>query len=199
MNKNNIDKEDKLKKIQKLLIDVALKIAKQGKGCIFVIKQGEVKYEMAMGEDIKPFDIFKNERRLELLGTVDGACIIDLKGNLMAYGAHIKKVKTLRGFGLRHSASYTASMKNIVVMSSEEDRKVKIFKKGKLMMQLDPFTKDIESKTGEAVNLLESIGMGTITTIGATVFAPTLGISLLPGIIIFGIPYYFISKYLRRR
>jgi hypothetical protein len=188
-------KIEKLKKIEKLLIDISIKIAKQGKGCLFVIKQGPLKYGLLMEKDIKAFDIFKNERRLELLAIMDGACIIDLKGNLIAYGAQIKNVKTLRGFGTRHSAAYTASHDNIAILASEEDRKVKIFKKGKLIMQLDSYEKNIEYKTKDAVNIMESIGAGTITTIGATVLAPTLGISLLPGIIIFGVPYFLIKKY----
>jgi len=188
-------KIEKLKKIEKILIDISIKIAKQGKGCLFVIKQGPLSYGLLMEKDIKSFDIFKNERRLELLAVMDGACVIDIRGKLLAYGAQIKNVKTLRGFGTRHSAAYTASQNNIAILSSEEDRKVKIFKKGKLIMQLDPYEKNIEYKTKDAVNILESIGAGAITTIGATVLAPTLGIALLPGIIIFGVPYYLIKRY----
>lgn len=188
-------KTEKLKKIEKFLIDISIKIAKQGKGCLFVIKQGRLNYGLLMEKDIKSFDIFKNERRLELLAIMDGACIIDLRGNLLAYGAQIKNVKSFKGYGTRHSAAYTASHNNIAILASEEDRKVKIFKKGKLIMQLDPYEKNIEYKTKDAVNIMESIGAGTITTLGATVLAPTLGISLLPGIIIFGVPYYLIRKY----
>ena len=192
-----IENKDKKKKkeIQKLLIDIAVKIAKQGKGCLFVIKENGVKYDLLFEKDIKGFDIFKNERRLEVLALIDCACIIDKKGNLIAYGANIKNVKSFKGFGTRHSAAYTASEGNTAILASEEDRKVKIFQKGKLIMQLDPYEKNIEYKTGEAVNILESIGAGTITTIGATVLAPALGISLLPGIIIFGIPYYLMKRY----
>jgi len=114
-----IENKDKKKKkeIQKLLIDIAVKIAKQGKGCLFVIKENGVKYDLLFEKDIKGFDIFKNERRLEVLALIDGACIIDKKGNLIAYGANIKNVKSFKGFGTRHSAAYTASEGNTAILA----------------------------------------------------------------------------------
>ena len=60
-------------------------------------------------------------------------------------------------------------------------------------MQIDPMEKNIESKTKEAVNVLESIGAGSIATIGASVLAPTLGITLIPEIVIFGSTYYLVK------
>ena len=40
------------------------------------------------------------------------------------------------------------------------------------------------------MNVLESIGAGTIGTIGTSLLVPSLGIALLPGIIVFGSAYY---------
>jgi len=45
--------------------------------------------------------------------------------------------------------------------------------------------------------MLETIGAGTIGAIGTSLLVPSLGITLLPGIIIFGSAYYlgrFLTK-----
>ena len=66
-------------------------------------------------------------------------------------------------------------------------------------MQIDPFEKNIEYRTKEAVNILESIGAGSIATIGTSVIAPALGITLIPGIVIFGSTYYLIKLIKKRK
>ena len=193
-------KNTKMQKIEQVLIDIALKIAKQEKGCLFVIKQNGLEYDTLIPQDVKPFDIIDNQRRLEALALVDGACIIDKNGRLIAYSAKIKNTKTFKGFGTRHSAGYTSSLnRNVSILASEEDKKIRIFKNGSLIMQIDPLEKNIEYRTKEVVNVLESIGAGSIATIGASVIAPTLGITLLPGIIIFGSTYYLVKMLQKKR
>ena len=189
-----------IQKIEEILIAIAIKIAKQEKGCLFVIKQNGLQYENLIPQDVKPFRIFDNQRRLEALALVDGACIIDKNGDLIAYAAQISNTKTFKGFGTRHSAAFTASLnKNIAILASEEDKKIRVFKNGKLLMQIDPMEKNIEHRTKEAVNVLESIGAGSIVTLGASVLAPTLGITLIPGIVIFGSTYYLIKMLQKKK
>jgi hypothetical protein len=65
-------------------------------------------------------------------------------------------------------------------MVSEEDKKVRIFKAGKMVMQIDPFQKGVEKSVPEAVNVLESVGAGTIGAIGTSILVPSLGIYLVP-------------------
>jgi DNA integrity scanning protein DisA with diadenylate cyclase activity len=188
-------------KIEKLLIEISLKIARQGKGCLFVIKEKNLDYENLLEQDVKPFNIFENQRRLEALALIDGACIIDQKGNLIAYGVSISNTKVFLGYGTRHSASYTASLNgNTAIMSSEEDKKVRIFKKGKLIMQLDPLEKRVNNKVSEAVNILESMGFGVTATYGLTALVPNLspGLQIFPGIILFGSAYALI-KFLAKK
>ena len=179
------------KKVEKVLIKIALKIAKQGKGCLFVIEKNKVDYDLMIPNDIKPFDIFTNERRLETLGLIDGALIISPRGKLLAYSARIKTRKTFPNYGTRHSAGYSASLNNnISIVASEEDKKVRIFKNGSLVMQLDSLEKNLEKKTSEMIGILESVGAGTIGTIGTTILVPTVGIALFSGIVVFGSSYY---------
>src|SRR3989344_5736425 len=90
-------------------------------------------------------NMLENQRRLEALALLDGACIVDKNGSLIAYSAKIINTKVFKGFGTRHSAAYTASLnKNVAILASEEDRKIRIFKNGKLIMQIDPMEKNIE-------------------------------------------------------
>jgi hypothetical protein len=93
-----------------------------------------------------------------------------------------------------NSAAYTASMDdNLVIMTSEEDRKVRVFRNGLLIMQIDPMEKEVKHKTTEAVELLSSIGVGTLSTLGVSLAIPTLGLTLIPGIILFGGSHYLIK------
>jgi hypothetical protein len=66
-------------------------------------------------------------------------------------------------------------------------------------MQLDSLQKGVENSVHEAVNVLESVGAGTVGTIGAGLIAPSLGIALLPGIILFGSAYYIMKLALRKK
>ena len=189
----------KINEFEKVVIDVALKIARSGKGCLIVIKKNEVKYDLLIKQDVKPFDIVKEQRRLETLALIDGACIVDLDGNLIAYAAKIKNTKVFPNYGTRHAAAYTASLNNNTsILASEEDRKIRIFKNGKLVMQIDALEKGIEKKTGEIVTLLESVGVGSIAAIGTTLLAPALGITIIPGIIVFGSAYYLAKMLLKK-
>jgi hypothetical protein len=122
---------------------------------------------------------------------MDGAIIIDKKGFMSAYGVRIKSTKTFKNFGTRHSAGLSAAIKdNVVVLISEEDKKIRIMKKGKLVMQIDALQKDVEKSVPVAVKILESVGAGTLGAIGTTLLIPALGVSLLPGILVFGSVYY---------
>ena len=53
--------------------------------------------------------------------------------------------------------------------------------------------KMLEKNVSNAVNFLESIGAGTIGTIGTSLLVPTLGLAFLPGVVIFGSAYYLIK------
>ena len=63
-------------------------------------------------------------------------------------------------------------------------------KDGKVVMQIDALQKDIEKYVPQTVKVLESVGVGTIGTIGTGILVPSLGIALLPGVIVFGSVYY---------
>jgi DNA integrity scanning protein DisA with diadenylate cyclase activity len=190
MKEKNTPKKDKdFNKLQETLIQVGLRIAKRGEGALFVV--GETKYTPMVNQSIPPFKAVENPKLLESLALMDGAVIINKKGFVSAYGAKIKSTKVFKNFGTRHSAALSAATgDNLVVIVSEEDKKVRILRKGKMIMQIDALQKDVEKNVSHAVKILESVGAGTIGTIGTSLLLPALGIAFLPGVIFFGSVYY---------
>lgn len=183
--------------LEEVLIQVGLRIAKRGEGALFVV--GDVEYKNLVKQTVPPFKIIENPKLLESLALIDGAVIIDKKGFMKAYGVMIKSKKVFKNYGTRHSAALSAAIgDNLVVIISEEDRKVRILKAGKMVMQLDALQKDVEKAVPHAVGFLEALGAGTVGAIGTGLLAPTLGIALLPGVIIFGSAYYLIRLLHRR-
>lgn len=190
-------KSDKiLKKIEEKILKIAIEIVKAGNGALFVIGD-KVKYKRMMKQKFQPFSVFDRgaEKTLKGLAAVDGAVIIDKNGEVKDYGAMIKSERTFIGFGTRHAAGYSASKNNnISILCSEEERKVKIFRNGKYIMQLDALQKNIQENTVKIASMLETIGAGFIGTVGVVALAPTLGITLIPGVVIFGGSYYVIRR-----
>jgi len=178
------------KELEELLVQVGLRIAKRGEGTLFVV--GDVKYDLLVDQNVPSFKVTENPKLLESLALMDGAVIIDKEGFLKAYGAMIKSRFSLKNYGTRHSAAITASKikENLVVIVSEEDKKVRIMKNGNIIMQIDALQKGVEKSVSQAVGILESIGIGTVGTVGASILAPGLGLALLPGVVIFGSAYY---------
>lgn len=186
-------KDKELKKLEEVLVQVGLRIAKRGEGALFVV--GEVKYKTLIDQTVPPFKVIDNPKLLESLALMDGAIIINKNGMMEAYGAMIKSTVAFKNFGTRHSAGLSASKikGNLVVIISEEDRKIRILKNGKMIMQIDALQKNVENSVGAAVNVLEGVGAGTIGAIGTSILAPTIGLSLLPGIVLFGSGYYLVK------
>jgi len=183
--------------LEETLIQVGLRIAKRGEGALFVV--GDVSYKPLVAQKVPPFKITDNPKLLESLALIDGAVVIDQRGFLKAYGVMIKSKKIFKNYGTRHSAALSAAIgDNLVVIVSEEDRKVKILKQGKMVMQLDALQKNVEKSVPNVVAVLEAVGAGALGTIGTSMFAPALGVSLIPGVIIFGSAYYII-KLLNKR
>lgn len=192
MKKQN-KKEDS---IQKVVLEAAVELAKKGEGALFIIGD-HVNYEVLLKQKIFSFNVQDAGARkiLVSIATIDGAVIISSKGEVTAYGAMIKKTKPFIGYGTRHAAAVTAASNgNTSILCSEEERKVKIFKKGKLIMQIDALQKNIEQEIPRISLFLETIGAGFLGTIGATALAPALGLAFLPGVIIFGASYFAIKK-----
>jgi len=189
-----------IKKIEEKVLKVAIEIVREGNGALFVVGN-KVKYKRLMKQKFQEFGVFDRgaEKLLKGLAVIDGAVIINNDGIVKDYGVMIRSTRAFLGFGTRHSAAYSASKDgNLSILCSEEERKVKIFRNGRYIMQLDALEKNITKDTGRIATMLETIGAGFIGTIGVTTFVPTLGITLIPGVIIFGGSYYAIRSLIKK-
>ncbi len=193
-------KQSKSNQIEQAVLEIALEIAKKGEGALFVIGEN-ISYEKLVSQRLKSFNVLDKGARKILVGLamIDGAVIIDRGGYTKAYGVMIKNTKAFRGYGTRHSAAITSSKnKNTSILCSEEERKIKIFKNGKYVMKVDALEKGIEKRTHSIATMLETLGAGLIGTVGVTTLVPTLGIALLPGVVIFGGSYYTVKMLLNK-
>lgn len=191
----NVQIEKRHERIIERILKIALEIAKEGEGALFVI-DSDVKYKRLLKQRFKPFSIFEkgSGRLLKSLAVIDGAIIIDGKGIVKDYGAMVIANKTFTGYGTRHSAGLSASKGGISILASEEDRNVKIFKDEKIIMQLNSLKEHIEESVPLATKILESLGFGAIGAIGTSLIIPA--IALPQGIIIFGGSYYALKNLL---
>jgi len=192
--------KNNFKKLEEKILKIAISIAKDGKGAIFVIGT-KVKYEKLLKQKFEPFSIFDEgaEKLVKSLGMIDGAVIIDKEGKVREYGVMIKKARAFLGYGTRHAAAITASKnKNTVILCSEEEQKVKIFKDGRYIMQIDALQKNVEKSVPKISTTLESLGAGFLGTIGVVSLAPALGIALIPGVLVFGGSYFAIKKIIEK-
>lgn len=185
-----------IKKIQTKLLEVAIELAKKGEGALFVIGE-KVSYDLLIKQKIESFNVCDTGalKVLKSIATVDGAVIITKQGNVIAYGAMIRGARPFKGYGTRHAAALKASEKNnISIACSEEERKVKIFRNGKFIMQIDALQKNVEKEIPAITEFLESFGAGVVGLIGVSALVPALGIAFLPGVIVFGAGYYGLKK-----
>lgn len=199
-NKEKLTPKKKLKKIEEKILNISVALARKGEGALFVIGD-KIEYSVLIKQRFEKFNLFDqgSDKLLKSIATIDGSVIIDREGNVVAYGAMIKKTRPFVGYGTRHAAAFTASLKgNTAILCSEEEHKVKIFKNGKLLMQIDGLQKNVEKEIPKITEILESVGAGVVGTIGVAALAPALGIALIPGVIVFGAGYYAIKNIINR-
>ncbi len=190
-----------IKKIEEILIQTGIEIAKKGEGALFVVAD-KCKYKKLLKQKIDKFSIFESgaQKLLLSIAMIDGAVVINSSGEVVQYGAKLESKGVFKGYGTRHAAAYSVSKDKGVtaILVSQEEKKIKIFKEGKVIVQVDALQKGVEKQISKANQLLESIGVGTLSTIGVSALAPTLGIAIVPGIVLFGAPYYIFKKYFKK-
>jgi DNA integrity scanning protein DisA with diadenylate cyclase activity len=199
---NKLSKEDlKAKEIERKILDAALEVCKKGEGALFVIGEN-VKYERLIQHKIEPFNVLDKGgvKILTGIAMIDGAVIINKEGSVVDYAVLIKNSRAFLGYGTRHAAALKASKNgNTAILCSEEEKKIKIFKNGKYIMQVDSLEKGIDKKTDHIATILETLGAGLLGTIGVAAVAPPLGVALLPGVIVFGGSYLALKKILSKK
>ncbi|MFZ1970745.1 MAG: diadenylate cyclase [Candidatus Nanoarchaeia archaeon] len=186
------DNQKPVNKIEEKIFEIGIKIARRGEGAVFILGDNLKNYKFLVPQDVKPFNIVDNPKTVESLALQDGCVWIDQSGILKGYGIAMTRLSPVMNKGTRHaSASYASKQGNKVFLVSQEDKKIKIFIKGKIVMEIDALEKGIEKKTNEMVNIFESLGAGTLSVMimgAASALVPSLSMfafPILPGITIF--------------
>lgn len=147
------------KKVISQVTQMVNEMANKKKGSFFIITKSDIskKYEPLYPDlfSNKKISIFKKETQTLLLALLelDGAIVVDNSGYVIDYGVKVKKTKILLGHGTRHSAARGISCfpNTLSIISSEEDGKVRIFRNGDMVAEINP-------KTGKSKMFFERIG-----------------------------------------
>jgi len=127
---------------------------------------------------------------------IDRVVIINPKGEFVRYEAKLESNGVFKGYDTRHFAtsSLSKSENTPVILVSQEEKKIKIFKHGKVVVQIDAFQKGVEKQVLEANKLLGNIRVGTFSTNGVSALVSTFGIAVVKEIILFRAPCYLFKR-----
>lgn len=150
-----MNKKDTIAQVMQLTTEMA----KDRKGSFVVLTKKDIssKYEMLYPDLFKGKNINLKDKETKTLIMnlllMDGAVVMDYSGKIITYGAKIKKTKIFLGHGTRHSAARGISeIKDVLaIISSEEDGRIRVFKQGKLIGEINP-------ETGKNRKFFEKLG-----------------------------------------
>lgn len=144
------------------LFNLAIELANQGRegkpiGAIFVLGDHERVLPLSRQMIINPFKGYPEEDRnildpklketVKEFAVMDGAFIIRGDGILISAGRHLSAAyegeDLPQGLGSRHvaAAGITEATEAIAIVISESTGSVRIFKKGKILIEIEPFIK----------------------------------------------------------
>ena len=194
--------------LEKKILEICIKIARRGEGAMIIFGDNITNYNFLVKQEFKPFNVMDNPKTMEVLCLQDGAVWIDKKGIIKGYGIYMKRIDKILNKGTRHGAGiYASKQGNIVFLVSQEDKKVRILKNGKIVAEIYALDKNVKKDIDRLPDIdnipelfskiFESLGFGTLAgTISVFTFtsAGMTGIALTPSIIIFSTGYYIINK-----
>ncbi len=141
------------------VLNIALELAFKGRdgkpvGTIFVLGDDEKVIQLSRQMIINPFQGYPEEDRnildpklretLQEFAAIDGAFIVQEDGTVVTAGRHLNAASEdpdlLKGLGSRHVAAsgITGVTDAVAIVISESTGAVRIFKSGKMMMELEP-------------------------------------------------------------
>lgn len=141
------------------VVDVAMELAREGRegksiGSIFVVGDTPRVMESSRPMILNPFQGYPEDQRMitdpalaetvKEIAQIDGAFVIRQNGLIVSAGRYLdtpaKGVSLPRGLGSRHlaAASISRTTRAIAITVSQSTRTVRIFRKGKIVMESKP-------------------------------------------------------------
>ncbi|MBI4441684.1 DNA integrity scanning protein DisA nucleotide-binding domain protein [Candidatus Woesearchaeota archaeon] len=176
--------------VYNIILELSKEIARKKMGALFVIApKSKFKgvYEPLYPELVAGHSINEKGMRIviEKLAELDGAFFIAENGELVTFGARIKKAHSIPGFGTRHAAAsgVTTTLPDATaILVSEEVSWIRVFQGGKIILEMDSSVTP-PSLMQDIVNFIADHDTTILTTAGAT--GLILG-SFLPVVVVSG-------------
>ncbi len=186
MFKSHVKKEG----VYNFILEIAKNLAEQKKGTLFIVapkNKFKNTHDCLYPQLISGHSIFDKGAKelIQKLAELDGAFLIADNGELITYGARIKRSIPLKGYGTKHAAAcgITSEIKDsTAILVSEETNWIKIFKSGQIVVEMDSTKKSPATLTHKVVGFLTDNDTALITTAGAS--AALVG--FLPVVIVSG-------------
>ncbi len=185
-NHKKVTKEE----VYHIIIEMAKDIARKNMGALFIIgpkHRFRDTYEPLYPELVKGYHLQEKGIKIivEKLAELDGAFLISVDGELLTFGARIKKAATVPGYGTRHAAAAGITQtipEATAILVSEEVAWIRVFQKGKIILEMDS-SRTPPNLMQDIVNFVADHDTTILTTAGAT--GLILG-SFLPVVIVSG-------------
>jgi|SRR3989338_2314905 len=167
---------DKKERVYNLILEISKNLADQKKGALFVLAPKEKLtniYECLYPKILSNHSIFDKGAKalIEKLAELDGAFLLSHYGELVAYGARIKKSIPIKGYGTKHAAASGITQKikgSTAILVSEETNWIKIFREGRIILEMDGTKKSPPTLTHKVMSFLTDNDTALITTAGAS-------------------------------
>lgn len=171
MAKKKIGKED----VYNIILELSKDIARETMGALFVIapkKKFVGTYEPLYPELIKGHYLHEKGMRIiiEKLAELDGAFLVGEDGELITFGARIRKAASIPGYGTRHAAAAGITMtipEATAIIVSEEVAWIRVFQKGKIILEMDS-SETPPTVMHYIINFITDHDTTILTTAGAT-------------------------------
>lgn len=157
------------------ILEMSKDIARKNLGALFVIapkNKFRGTYEPLYPELVKGH--YLNEKGIKIiiekLAELDGAFIIAEDGELITFGARIKKSASIPGYGTRHAAAAGITItlpEATAICVSEEVAWIRVFQNGKILLEMDS-SETPRSVMQNVVNFITDHDTTILTTAGAT-------------------------------
>lgn len=187
------------------VIDACLELSQnQAEGSLFVVetKKSYSKYYKDPIVDIykknnKRLSVFseRDKQTIRKLASLDGAVIIGPEGEMLHYGATLLYSQKMMGKGKRHAFALGTSkyVNNAVcILSSEEDKHIRMFKNGACVVEVDGHTKLSVSRRQKIAEFLDL--PLTKTLIASGIATSVLTLNPIPAIVMISGSYVVVSE-----
>lgn len=169
-------------------LKIAKTIARRKEGGLIVLgpkNKFRGKYELLYPQLIKGHNLNRKgiETVIEKLTTLDGAVLFSDRGELLSYGAKIKRTKIIRGYGTKNAAAAGITRdipESTAFLIPEKTDWIRVFREGTCILEMDS-SETPANFMKKIVNLITDRDTALITAAGASAALVGIGPAVVVG------------------